>query len=889
MKRFALTAALALATLGATASPASATPLLGLDIHHYSTNFAPGSPAKLTARTLQEGSATSSEEQQVTVAATSGAFRLTFEGQTTTDLAFDSTALQVRTALRDLSTINGKNVLVKDGNFYFGPDFIVKPYVIDFNNSLANTDVSQVSVSAGSPAPKLRSTYRFDVSNLGDVDTSGPITLTVQLPAGVGFDQLISGATPNEPDLGWSCPGASAGDSTLTCVTTTGRLARHNLNRNLTIGVLVDPGASGEETTSATISGGGAPSAVSATESTPISAADAPFGVFAPSFTPDSFDVQPDGVAPLRQAGAHPDLLVVPFDYNTATTEQGFSAPAGNIRDVAVDLPPGFLGNPTAVGECDLASFTVGACPSSAQVGRIDANLSGYFQKLTVGVFNLTHPRGAVTDLGFVVGGNPVHVKVHLDPANGYAITSDTDSINETFPPFDNQVTIWGVPSDHSHDSERCASFKLTTATELGLKDTSALCATDHPAEPFLTVPSSCSQDNVFRANHYDSWQDTGNFGPEIDYTAPVHLGGCQRPRFDPTVSLNPTGTEAASPTGLDVTVHVPQNDNSDALATPPVKSTVVTFPKGMTFNPAFADGLNGCSEAQFGISGDGTPNGDPVACPDNSRIGTVSLTTPLLPDPVVGSMYLAKQNQNPYNTTFALYMAVHDTEDRGILVKIPARIEVDPNSGQIVSSFDELPQFPFTDFTLSFRSGQRAPLMNPPSCGTQTIGVQIASYAQPDKPVDASNSYQLNQGPGGSACPASLSDRPFDPQMDAGVTDPHAGAYSPFVFRLTRTDAEQDISKVTVDPPLGLVAKLAGVDTCSEAQIATIPTGEGSAQSELDNPHCPSNSLIGGLHAGVGAGTSPNYFNGRLYLAGPYQGAPLSFALGDPGDRRPL
>ena len=94
--------------------------------------------------------------------------------------------------------------------------------------------------------------------------------------------------------------------------------------------------------------------------------------------------------------------------------------------------------------------------------------------------------------------------------------------------------------------------------------------------------------------------------------------------------------------------------------------------------------------------------------------------------------MYLAAQGDNPFGSTFALYLVLHDTEERGALIKIPGRIDVDETTGQITTVFNDTPQFPFDDLTLKFRSGPRAPLVNPPTCGTQTIGVEVASYAQP-------------------------------------------------------------------------------------------------------------------------------------------------------------
>ena len=41
--------------------------------------------------------------------------------------------------------------------------------------------------------------------------------------------------------------------------------------------------------------------------------------------------------------------------------------------------------------------------------------------------------------------------------------------------------------------------------------------------------------------------------------------------------------------------------------------------------------------------------------------------------------MYLAAQGDNPFGSLFALYLVLHDTEERGVLIKIPGKIEVDP------------------------------------------------------------------------------------------------------------------------------------------------------------------------------------------------------------------
>lgn len=714
-------------------------------------------------------------------------------------------------------------------------------------------------------APGGEAQYWVDVDNVGDTDSSGTVTVTVSLPSGVSRNSVLNNFDPNV-SVAWSCPG-SPGATKIVCTTST-PIPRHTLARQILVKVDVAPSASGVGFATAKVEGGGA-AAATTVEPTAFNPQPAPFGILADSFTPDF--VEADGLTPRRESGGHPELLTVPFDLATITQDASVpaqKAAAGNLHEISVDLPPGFIGNPSAVGECSQAQFLVSACPPSSQVGRIDVHLFPVSNcchwPTTTPVFNLAHPRGTVTDLAFVVSGLPVHIKAYLDPTRNYAISTTVPNINEVAPVFDQKLTIWGVPADPSHDSERCRGFKTA--------DTSVKCSTDITPRPFLTLPSSCGVEHSMRIHRYDSWQNRGAFGPNLVKPLAGQTTECGKPRFEPRVQVHPTGNQANTPTGLEVRVKVPQNESPSALSTPPVKSVKVSLPKGMTVSPSFADGLTGCSEAQIGLGTDAA-----VACPDSSRIGAVSLSTPLLPRSLEGSLYLARQKENPFGSTFALYLAIHDVEERGVLVKIPGKLELDPVTGQITTSFDELPQFPFDDFTLAFRSGQRAPLVNPPTCGSQRIDVQVASYAQPGNLLDVSSRYEVTEGPGGTPC---LATRPFSPKMVAGTVNPAAASYSPFVFRLTREDAEQELSSIATQLAPGIAAKLAGIPYCPEAAIASVPTAEGTGQSQLANSSCPPASLIGTVNTGVGAGTGPNYFQGRVYLAGPYKGAPLSIAI---------
>ena len=741
--------------------------------------------------------------------------------------------------------------------------------------------------------------YWVDIFNVGDADSSGPVTLTVKLPPGLSRNSVRFETSCNDCAVSqlqkWTCPGAS-GDSTITCKTSADSVFRRagaagSISRNLVLTVDVAPDAGPDLTTTATISGGaalaappaaGCPPGVGAcaSERTPIDATPASFGVVDDSWIADFYES--DGITPVRASGAHPALATFSFDFNSVSagvlsSGNAQKAPPGSLRHVTVELPPGFIGAPTAVGECHPAQLILTMCPVSSQVGVVDIATfpptdSSSFFIANEPIYNMTHPLGSISDLAFNVNGNPVHVKVSLNPANRYAIVSKAADINETLPPFSSKVSIWGVPYDGSHDAARAG-----TGCGFG-------CKAGASPKPFLSIPSQCGVDHKMGLYDYDSWENPGVFGPTLEYTLLGHMTDCETPRFNPSVEVVPTGKQANTPTGLDVHIKVAQNDNPNALNTPPMKSAVVTLPEGMSFSPSFADGLQSCTLAQIGLF-----TNDPVKCPNASRVGEVELSTPLLPRRAVGSMYLAKQNDNPFNTTFALYMEVEDTEERGALIKIPGRVDVHPVTGQITTSFDDLPQFPVDDFTLKFRSGPRAPLVSPPGCGEHKIKILVASYAQPAKPVDASNTYAISEGPNGTACPPDPANRPFAPKFSGGTLNPVAGTYSSFLFRMTREDQEQELSQVATVLPPGLVAKIAGIPYCPEAAIASISEAEGTGINELNNPACPAASQIGTVSAGLGAGPGPNYFDGKVYLAGPYKGAPLSVAVVAPGIAGPF
>lgn len=398
-----------------------------------------------------------------------------------------------------------------------------------------------------------------------------------------------------------------------------------------------------------------------------------------------------------------------------------------------------------------------------------------------------------------------------------------------------------------------------------------------------------CGFDNGGTRIRVDSWNDPGDFIPTEEYKAPLNVTGCedQRFRFNPKVDVQPTSKDAGGPTGISVKVEIPQRDdevddpsklyadNGDvqAIPTPPLKKAVVTFPEGMTVSPSAAQGLTSCSPSQIGLGTD-----DPVTCPDASQLGKLTVHTPLLPhdEPLEGFIYVAKSFDNPFHNFLTLYLVIQEP-DRGILAKIPGKIDLDPQTGQATSTFDDLPQFPMEDTIIAIKGGLRAGLVNPQTCGQKTIEADIYTWQDPSTPHHVTSRYEVTQNPDGSPCHTSLSERPFSPTLAGGTVNNAAGSFSPLEIQLLRSDEGQELKAVDATAPPRLLGSLRGVGRCSDAAISRAADPERTGEEEIATPSCPANSLVGSVDAGSGVGQVLTYVHGKIYLAGPYKGAPVS------------
>jgi hypothetical protein len=645
--------------------------------------------------------------------------------------------------------------------------------------------------------------------------------------------------------------------------------------------------ASGTLTATATISGGGVPAA-QATVSTPVSSEPVPYGA-----TPTT-SLNEEGGAAATQAGSHPFGFTSIVTFNVASVskheecgpgQRSHGCPVLNAdaKDVDVALPPGLVGNPLAVPACPQASFEsylIENCPPDTQVGTLQLIFYGNgTAEQYAPVYNVEPPPGQPAELGFTIGGFfhiPIFFKLRSD--GDYGLTTRFKSIAEADPVQTAVLRTWGVPAAAIHDGTRRGS-----GCNHG-------CASDVAVQPFLTMPTSCSGEELPIPFSGDSWQNPLDTFPLFGTTHLPAVGGCNQLAFEPTLEARPTTNVADSPSGLKVDVHVPQNhegpeggEDPEGLATAHLKEAKVTLPKGLTVNPSSAAGLEGCSPAQIGLRSPlgATPihmSADPANCPDGSKLGSVEVDTQLIDHPLPGAVYLAQPYENPFKSLLALYITVNDPQTNTI-VKLPAEVQIAPD-GQLTTTVKENPQLPFEDFKLNFFGGARGPLRTPPTCATYKTTSQLTPYSAPESgpPATPADAYAISSAPGGQPCATTEAALPNKPGFEAGTTPPLAGAYAPFGLHLHREDASQSFAGLDLNLPPGLLGKLAGVGECSDAALASAAAKSGAA--ERANPSCPAGSQIGTVNAAAGAGPAPYNVAAKAYLTAPYKGAPLGVAI---------
>jgi hypothetical protein len=764
-----------------------------------------------------------------------------------------------------------------------GPAWAVRSVAYPSNFSRADSEACDTEGGHR----KLCDVYVVVVTNVGSVQSSGSVTVRDRLPRGVVLARADS----------VGCPQENAGVSVVSCVE--GEVAP-DASFSLDIEVRVTPEVGGLVTNVVEVEGGGAALAVTGAPTTGDNTVN--------SASPPEFGVQDFGVGvfgagggPDVQAGDHPSLLSTVLSYTTlvdnivpeVNKEVAFPAVA-EPRSAVVDLPLGLVGDPLAAEVCSEALLRsteeiAGRCPAGSVVGEATIE-RGPAELASALIFNVVPEPGGPALFGFEYKGEIFYLRPRVLPSSGGFVLS-VSVVDET----------------------RSQTVKISGATIMFFGDPTAHDGVGN-GQAFFTDPVGCGSGPLMARLEMDSWVDPTRW---VSAEAPVFQGGagqgvtgCGALVFEPSVEVKPEAEESTvdTPAGYEVALRVPQTLNvMGSLATPDLRDAVVSFPAGVSVSPSAANGLVACQASgpegielgnedsvaadrlasEHGLkTGEMVQEGEVVGedglvhasaghCPLASQIGEVEVTTPVLKEKLEGHVYVAEPScggaGQPACTEasaadgelFGVYLEV---EGSGVIVKLHGKALVNPQTGQITTSFTEAPELPFSELKLRLSGGPEAALANPQSCGVFVAASDLTPWSAPVTP-DATPSSSFGVGGCGGA-------GGFSPSFLAGSVDTAAGVFSPFSLTFGRRDGEQDLSGVSVGMPLGLLARIAGVVRCGEVQA-----NAGS---------CPAGSRVGTATAAAGAGSAPFWQSGSVFLTGPYGGAPFGLSVVVPAKAGP-
>jgi hypothetical protein len=587
------------------------------------------------------------------------------------------------------------------------------------------------------------------------------------------------------------------------------------------------------------------------------------------------------------QAAGHPNYGITDFRIDTYKNFFGIGGfPTSFLKDIVVDTPEGLSVNPEALPQCEVAQLVKQACPPTSLVGvnylTVAAQTPNGENKCTsppspeageclqarvaLPVYNMVPFNGVPSMVAFLTEGGPTFVVGSLSPVDQHVTftISDIHAPSATSPPIIESRLVF-------------FSAKETNLNPLA-------------NGTYLTMPSNCAGGQVSKL-HLDT---QGNFPPETEqssteasYTTPTGATGCANVPFNPEITVTADGAKAVdSPEATTVDVGIPWNPEAP-IANSYLKVAKVTLPEGMGVNPSAGNTITSCSDDQFGYH-----TAQPVGCPDASKIGTVEIETPSLPNgSITGDVFVGAPLKNgpgafESGEQFRIFIYAH-SERYGVNVRLEGKVTPNAATGQLTAVVPENPQATFRNFRLHFNGGDNGVLTSPSTCGTNTTTTEFTPWSEnPDQNKPTTNT-PLSSVPGGGTCPANLGARKFAPSYTAATESTAAAQFSPLKIHIGRNDGEQELKAVNVTLPKGLVGRLAGIPYCGEAEIAAAAASSGRAQQAKAS--CSSESAVGTATTAAGTGGKPLSLPGTVYLAGPYKGAPLSLAVVTPAVAGPF
>ncbi len=511
------------------------------------------------------------------------------------------------------------------------------------------------------------------------------------------------------------------------------------------------------------------------------------------------------------QAGGHPDLSL------TVTRNDKHQ----QIRRLDVHLPVGFVANAQAVPRCTQANAAVGNCLASTQVGTITTTIGNGTDTFTLaGSLNNVEPNS----------NEPARLQAIIDVQVG---------------PFDLGVLSIPVPATLRSDLGVDVGAQLPLRYEgvpVRVRSLQMNVNGVVGGQNFLINPSKC-QFNMVNADVTAAGGAvaTGSFG--------FSTTNCAGLSFNPSITAGVSTTETAKPTGFDFGVTVPNGHST-------LNGVAVTLPLGMEINPAFGNGVAACTQATVNAGGSG--------CPVGSQIGSVTLDTPLLASQQTGEVFLIEPGATP-STRYKLAMVVH-LPGRHMVVNGVANVDgegqgADNGTGQIVTTFSDVPDLPFSNLQVHFNTGDRALLTNPETCGSHAVGAALTPSSGTGTVTRTAN-FNTSYDGAGASCPGT---DPFAPVFTGSVSTTQAGGNPDVTLHVTRADKQRALRQFNMHLPVGLVANTVDTPRCTQANAAAA--------------NCAADTVVGSITTAVGSGAETYSLTGTINNVEPNASEPARLA----------
>jgi len=573
------------------------------------------------------------------------------------------------------------------------------------------------------------------------------------------------------------------------------------------------------------------------------------------------------------QAAGHPTGGITDFKIKSHVIQTSpfvAEAPEGNVKFVRTDVAPGVATNPEAIAKCSVKeftgtesepvpgihAFTAPNCPNS-EAGENTVHVvfevsPGLFKnyELKGKMYNLEQPEGLASYFG---------IALSLEPVLGVPRYVHT---------FLEGNVEWGAQSLGTGKADYHDYYEIKNITP-GLIESRVVFFgnfgnTGHGG--FVTNPSNCAPVGPATTTRllvetYEGASETTSHTGSVPTEGCAGEAGFVQPPFEPLFKLTPETTQQDAPDGITTEVALPHDPSPTGIDTSQLRNAEVVLPEGMTLNPSAAGEVTeACTEAQARIHSSTFG----VACPANSKVGTVTLEVPTLPaGSLTGNVYLGGPEGGPITKPpYTVYVNA-ESKRYGVDVRLKGSVVPNEATGRLTATFENNPEQPFSNAIIRFNGGALAPIANPLGCGAAKTETTLVPYIGSFAKQGPSSAFNVDGNGSGGACASPLSFQPV--QTTTNQSPGYAGAKTSFTVNLTRSDGQQYLAQVRTVMPAGLVGLLPSVNKCPEPQA--------------NNGECPNTSEIGQVSVSAGSGRGYG-FKGHVYLTGPYGGAPFGLSV---------